>query len=186
MEQNDNELQHFGVPGMKWGHRKNYKVAVANAKQAYKNRNSSIQKRYDMTEANIEKRYKKGQMLSDKDQKREIAADDRARSDWAKSKAIYKDDIRKAKNAYKANVQKTKAEYKNNYNQLKKNDSAADILLFNRATRKKAAQYMTENKMSMSEARKKAHKEAIRNTVISLGVIGGMTLAQMASDRLNN
>mgnify|MGYP003299767047 CR=1 FL=1 len=180
----NNELYHYGVMGMKWGHRKAYKTAVSNAKLAYKNRNSSIQKRYDIEEANIEKNYRRGQALSNKDYDREIAASNRAERDWAKSKATYKDDIRRAKNDYKANVAKTKAEYKNNYKQLKNNDSAADKLLFNTATRKKAAQYMTENKMSMTEARKKAHKEAIRNTAVSLAVIGGMSLAQFATERL--
>lgn len=185
MMDND-ELQHYGIMGMKWGHRKNYKVAVANAKRAYKNRNSSIQKKYDTDLANIEKGYKRGQLLSKKDQKRELAADNKAMRDWAKSKATYKDNLRKAKNDYKANVAKTKQEYKNNYKQLKKNDSAADILIFNPATRKKAAQYMTENKMTMSEARKKAHKEAIRNTAVILGVIGGVSLAEAAAKRLNS
>lgn len=176
MSQNNDELMHYGVLGMKWGHRKNYKLAVANAKRAYKDRNSSIQKRYDIAEASIEKNYKRGQMLSEKDQNREIAADNKARTDWAKSKAIYKDTIRKAKNNYKANVAKTKAEYKNNYKQLKRDDSMADKLFFSTATRKKAAQYMTENKMSMDEARKKAHKEAVRNTGIALAAIGGYSI----------
>lgn len=180
----NNELYHYGILGMKWGHRKNYKVAVANAKKAYNNRNSSIQKRYEMTEADIEKKYKRGQMLSVKDQNREIAADNKARRDWSKSKSIYKDEIRRAKNEYKANVAKTKAEYKNNYKQLKKNDTAADKLLFNTATRKKAAQYMTENKMTMTEARKKARKEAVRNTAVILGVIGGTTISKVAANRL--
>lgn len=178
MEQN--ELYHYGVLGMKWGHRKAYKVALANAKLAYKNRNSSIQKKYDMTEANIEKKYKRGQTLSKKDLNRETIASNKAESDRAKSKAIYKDEIRKAKNDYKSNVAKTKTEYKYNYKQLKQNDTVADRLIFNTATRKKAAQYMTENKMSMAEARKKAHKDAVKNTATALAIIGGVSLAKLA------
>lgn len=185
MSQND-ELMHYGVMGMKWGHRKAYKLAVYNAKQAYKNRNSSIQKKYDIAEANIEKKYKRGQMLSKKDQNRELSADKKARSEWAKSKAIYKDEVRRAKNNYKSNVAKSKIEYKSNYKKLQEEDTIADKLLFNAATRKKAAQYMTENKMSMTEARKKARKQAIINTTAAMAIIGGKTLTELARSKLNN
>jgi len=43
---------------------------------------------------------------------------------------------------------------------------------------------MTENKMSMTEARKKAHKEAIRNTAITLGVIGSYSVYELAKRKL--
>lgn len=137
-----------------------------------------------MAEANIEKGYKRGQMLSKKDQAREIAADNRARSDWKKSKITYKDDIRKAKNNYKANVAKTKSEYKNNYKELKANDNLADKIIYNPATRKRAAKYMTQNNMTMSEARKRARKDANRNTAIALGVIGSYSLYSLARNKL--
>lgn len=166
------------------GVRKQYKNKLSDIKRNYKNRNSSIQKRYDLAEANIEKNYKRGQLLSKKDSAREIAADNKARKDWSKSKAIYNDDKRKAKIQYKSNLEKVKTDYKTNYKKLKRDDSAADKLLFNKATRKKAAQYMTENKMSMTEARKKAHKEAIRNTAITLGVIGSYSVYELAKRKL--
>jgi len=176
------ELYHYGVIGMKWGRRRQYKESLASAKLRYKNRNADIQKRYDMTEANIESRYKKGQMLSKRDQMREEVADSRARAGWAKSKAIYKAEKAKAKYEYKANVAKDKAKYKENYKKLKENDNAADILVYNTATRKAAARYMTENKMSMSEARKKAKKEAWRNTAIAAAVAAGsMGLSYLAN-----
>ena len=117
------------------------------------------------------------------DRKHRISADNRANVNLAKSKAIYKDDKRQAKYEYKSNIEKTKAAYKNNYKKLKSEDSAADVLLFNKATRKRAAKYMTEHNMSMSEARKKAHGDAVRNTATLLGIVGGVTLVHLASEK---
>ena len=182
---NFDELYHYGVLGMKWGHKKRYKATLADAKLAYKKRNSSIQKRYDIGMADIEKNYKRGQMLSDKDQKRELDLDDMARRDWAKSKAIYKDAKRKAKYDYKTNVAKTKDAYKNNYKQLKSESDALDKLVFNSATRARAAKYMTQNNMTMSEAKKRARKDAVKNTATTLAVIGGLSLVQLAKEKLN-
>lgn len=38
--------------------------------------------------------------------------------------------------------------------------------------------------MSMNEARKKAHGDAIRNTAVSLGIIGSLSVAELARRRL--
>lgn len=111
-------------------------------------------------------------MLSKKDQARELHIDTIARKDWAKSAATYRNEKRIAKNNYKANWQKMKNEYKSNNKQLKSNRNAADILVFNPATRRRAAYYMTVDKMKMAEAKKKAYKDAGRNTLIALGIIG--------------
>ena len=177
------ELYHYGVLGMRWGHRHSeYRQSVIAAKQRYKNRNSAIQKRYDMAEANIESKYKRGQMLSKKDQARENHADTIARRDWARSKATYKADRRNAKAAYKANVAKDRQQYKANYKKLKENDNAADKLIFSTATRKQAAKYMTFDKMSMSDARKKARTNAIKNSAI----IAAIGAAQIGSSYIRN
>lgn len=169
------ELYHYGVMGMKWGHRKQYKQALATAKRNYRDRDARIQERYDKEEANIESGYRRGQMLSKKDQAREHAADARAMRDWAKSKATYKAEKARLKNQYKENVAKSKAEYKSNYRDLKETDTMADKLLYNTATRKAAAHYMTKNKMSMEDARKKAKKEAWRNTaILAIAAIGSV------------
>lgn len=139
-----------------------------------------------MAEANIEKGYKRGQNLSKKDQARELQVDTIARRDWSKSKAQYKADKANAKTNYKANVAKSKAQYKHNYKTLKENDTMADKLVYNRATRKAAARYMTKNNMTMAEARKKAKKEAWRNTAIVGALAAGQYATYLARRKMSS
>lgn len=112
--QDTDELYHYGVLGMKWGHRKSLFKDIKNAKLARKSRDRNIQNEYFKKIENIEKGYKRGQSLSKKDLQREDAADDKAMKDWAASKAQYKKDKQKAKTAYKSKMKnlKNSREYK--------------------------------------------------------------------------
>ena len=95
-----------------------------------------------------------------------------------------------ATKAGKANEEYYKAKYKRKnaineqYRKIQSKSSLGDKILFNDATRKRAAKYIVDNNMTMSEARKKANKDAIRNTAISLGIIGGLSVAEIARRRL--
>lgn len=84
-----------------------------------------------------------------------------------------------SKKAYK----KAKTERKNalnkTYKEINKKTSFGEKLLANSVTRKKAAKYVVDNDMSMKEARKKANKQALRNTAALIGAYGGITVAAL-------
>ena len=46
-------------------------------------------------------------------------------------------------------------------------------MLYNSATRKQAAKYVVNNNMPVSEAKKKAQGEALKNTAALLAIYGG-------------
>lgn len=193
MNQKDNELKHYGVLGMKWGKRRarrestlpksavrrrldETKSTYKNLKSARKERDAAIQDRYAKTVQKLEKNYKYGQNLSAKDMQRELAADNRARKEWEQSAARYKSDKVTAKAAYKEAKQARKEAINKTYKELKKNESLGKKLLFNDATRKRTAQLITDYNMPLSQAKKAANKEAVRNTVLFMTVIGAMNI----------
>ena len=80
--------------------------------------------------------------------------------------------MKQVKNERKQNI-------KNTYNDIQKNASRGEKLLYNDETRRKAAKYVVDNNMSISDAKKKANKAAIRNTAIVLGTYGAINAASL-------
>lgn len=79
------------------------------------------------------------------------------------------------KTAKKKNKQKIKETYKN----LNKQASIKDKIMYNNATRKKAAKYIVNNNMTVKEATAKSKKDAWRNTAVIMGVYGGLSVATL-------
>ena len=171
---NNNELMHYGVLGMKWGHRKAspYTTQMRNAKLKYKNDKKRINSAYTKAGEAYDRATKGGRI----DNKKADRALDSAADKWAA-------DRKSAKTAYKQKKASIKTERKNAlnkaYNEINKKTSFGEKLLTNSATRKKAAKYVVDNNMSIEEARKKANKQAIRNTAAFAAVYGGVTVASL-------
>ena len=72
-----------------------------------------------------------------------------------------------------------KEKIKSVHAEINKRATMDDKLLFNDATRKLAAKYVVDKNMSMEEARKRANKDALRNTAIFIGAYSAITVASL-------
>ena len=189
-------LQHYGVKGMKWGHRKHRGIAGTIRDMQRNSANKSLSK------IDSQRRQVNSEL-------RELRGYDRNPSGLAKSKlstAIRRSQIKsleKTQNNLNAKAkankdalkeldsiekyQQAKAERKqkinNTHKELNKNASFGEKLMYNDATRKKAAKYMVDNNMSMKEATKRAQSDAKRNTAIMLGAYGTIAVASLYAAR---
>lgn len=62
---------------------------------------------------------------------------------------------------------------------LNKQASTKDKIIYNNATRKKAAKYIVNNNMTVKEATAKSKKDAWRNTAVIMGAYGGLSVAAL-------
>ena len=164
-------LEHFGVKGMKWGVRKQ---KVLNAKSEYKKARKAYNKSYNKA-YNYSANHPYSQFVTKKGR-----AESENRWEQASSDA---DRYNSAKSAYKSAKRERKNAIKDTYKGINKNTSFYEKVMFNNATRKKAAKYVVDNDMSVSEATAKAKGDAVRNTAILLAACGSI---RIASGIINN
>lgn len=165
MYQRDEELIHYGIPGMRWGKRKALPT-------------SDLRSRYDQARANkramnkqYNRDYEKANLYSSTHFISQFGNGKNAKksnANWAKAfKSARAAD--KAKSEFKKIKKERKEAIKKQYDEVSKNSKLGEKLFYNNATRKAAAKYMVDNNMTMEEAKKKAKKKAIRNTGAILG-----------------
>lgn len=184
------ELYHYGVKGMKWGHRRGVAgtirdIQTRNAKRDLSNAQSKRR------QVNSELRELHGYAKNPSklgSSKVSTAIRNHQINSLNKTKSKLDRTINDNKNALKEldsierHVQQKKLRkenIKNNYKEIKKQTSFGEKMLYNDATRKLAAKYMTDNNMSMKDAKRKANKEAMRNTAALLGAYGAVKVAQL-------
>ena len=161
------ELLHYGIPGMKWGVRNNDRI-------------SNLKRRYDDSKSN----YKMAKRAYGKSFN---AAYGRSISAWSPIKKHREandkrwekafDDSRKlyyAKSKYKNIKKDRKNEIKKVKNKIEKQSSIGDKLMYSSAIRKKAAKYVVDNDMPVSDAIKRAKGDAWRNSVALVAAYGAV------------
>lgn len=202
MNRYDEELYHYGVPGMKWGRRKaSYDGgdtrslrsgtkrinSTRNAMQARKRRylsNEQSDRAFDSTYKSTYNKLTKSGMRKGKAQNKAMdAAIKESRKVESKIQAAYKSDMKKLKAdhklAKKEGKKDRKKDLKEAYKAVKKSSSLGEKIVFNRATRKKAAKYVVDNNMSLEAAKSAANAKAIRNTAIILGGVGAYSIRKL-------
>ena len=175
---NDDELQHHGVKGMKWGVRRSRQQLSTSdtrkrydsAKEDYKAARKAYNKSYNQA-YNYSSLHPIGQFTNKKKQ----AESDR-RWDDAINKA---DKLNTAQDNYRQAKRDRKQKIAETHRDINKNTKLSEKLIYNDATRKKAAKYVVDNNMTVAEATKRANKDAIRNTVAFIGVYGAITAATL-------
>lgn len=173
----ENELYHYGVPGMKWGVRKkqygesdissNYNKAKAAYRTAKKDYNEAFNKYYN----------KSHQAYSFSKKKR--AANDERFAD-AINKGIALD---KAKKSYKTAKETRQQAINTTSKDLRKQANFAEKLAYNSATYKRAAKYVVDNNMTVADATKKAKTDAWRNSV---AFVAGLAAVSIGAEYLKN
>ena len=172
---NNEELMHYGIPGMKWGHRKAQTTSstynkVRSTKAAYKQAKKQYSKDFNKAYG-----YTTRHPISQFVGKKAKAESDR-RWDKAYDSA---DKVNSTKSAYKKAKIERKTQIKNTTNRLNKKASWGEKLMYNEATRKKAAKYIVDNNMSVADATKKAKGEAWRNSAALVGAYAAVTVASL-------
>ena len=195
------ELYHYGVKGMKWGHRKRADLEkqagtfrASNGMKVAPSKNAYVRTmRNVVANRGVEKATR---AFYRADSKRRHADTLTNRIDTAKGEQrIHKES--QALREYNAHIKDLKkgtgtkhldkAVRKNKiddaYEKIESASSRMDRFIYSEGTRKKAAKYVVDNNMSVADATKKAKGVALRNTAAMVGVYGAITVASLYAKR---
>lgn len=181
----DDCLEHHGIKGQKWGVRRfesaNGHLTAAGKKRYEDGKVSSKEKNAFSVKAAGHKALAKVYEINEKTYSKSnktLSSMNKA----AKTQQLKKADAaQKEANAKRDAKEAYREKYNENLAKTRQNATTADKLIFNDATRKRAAKIMTDYKdVSVADAQKQANKEALRNTAILLGGYGAVALGAVA------
>lgn len=176
-----NELYHHGVKGMKWGVRKKRQLEVSDTRKNY----DDARLKYKQAKKGYSKSYNEAYNYSNSHPVSQFTNRKRsAESDRRWDEAIKKaDELNKAKANYKRAKRDRRVKIDEMTKAVNKSSSAHNRLIFNDATRRKAAKYIVDHNMSMDDAIKKANGEAIRNSAALIAAYGAVKIVSSTTSK---
>lgn len=195
-------LMHYGVKGMKWGHRKSRAelekqagtftasngMKVAPSKNAYVRTMRKVAANRGVENlssasyrASVKKRH--ADTLTNREHAVKGEKQIRKESQAIREYNAHIKDLKKGTGTKHLDKAVRKNKIDDVYEKVQTSSKRLDRALFSDATRKKAAKYMVDNNMSMKDANRKAKKVAVRNTALMLGAYGAMTMADLYKNR---
>lgn len=195
-------LMHYGVKGMKWGHRKSRAelekqagtftasngMKVAPSKNAYVRTMRKVAANRGVENlssasyrASVKKRH--ADTLTNREHAVKGEKQIRKESQAIREYNAHIKDLKKGTGTKHLDKAVRKNKIDDAYEKVQTSSKRLDRALFSDATRKKAAKYMVDNNMSMKDANRKAKKVAVRNTALMLGAYGAMTMADLYKNR---
>ena len=184
-------LMHYGVKGMKWGHRKSRAelekqagtftasngMKVAPSKNAYVRimrkvaANRGVEKVSSDSYRNTVKK-RNADTLTNREHTVKGEKQIRKESQALREYNAHIKDLKKGDGTKHLDKAVRKNKIDDAFEKVQTSSTRLNRAIFSDGTRKKAAKYMVDNNMSMKEAKKKANSEAIRNTAILLAAYG--------------
>jgi hypothetical protein len=190
----DNELMHYGVPGMKWGHRKSRAelekqagtfrssngMKVAPSKNAYVRTmrrlaaNRGVEKLSTASYRAMNKNH--ADTLTNRAEA--VKGEQRIRKE-AQALREYNahiKDLKKGTGNKHLNKEVRKNKIDDAYEKVQTASTRMDRLIYSEGTRRKAAKYVVDNNMSVADATKKAKGDAWKTTAAFVAGYGALTL----------
>ena len=196
------ELYHYGIKGMKWGHRKSRAqlekeagtfrdsngMKVAPSKNAYVRtmRRVAANRNFEKYSSESYRNMMKNRNADTVTNRLETAKGEKRMRSEAQALREYNahiKDLRKGtgdKHLKKA-IRDNKID--DAYEKIQSDSSKLDRQVFSNETRKRAARYVVDNNMSVKEATKKAKKEAASRAALLVGAYGALTVAEFYANK---
>lgn len=159
------ELLHYGIKGMKCGVRND--KSISNLKRRYDDSKSNYKMAKRAYNKSFNAAYERSISAWSPIKKHREANDKR----WGKAFEDAKK-VRDAESKYEKIKKDRKNAIKNVKSKIEKESSIGDKIIYNSATRKKAAKYVVDNDMPVSDAVKRAKGDAWRNSVALVAAYG--------------
>ncbi len=193
---NEDYLMHYGVKGMRWGHRKarpepsNEKFRASNGLEVAAPKNAYVKVMRKVASARPVEKYSANAYRNSMQKRHTNTLTNRLETAKGEQRIHKEAQAIREYNAHQKDLRKgsgtkylDKAVRKNKlddaYEKVQSSATRMDRFIYSDKVRKKAAKYMVDKNMSMKDAHKKAKGNALKTTAVLLGAYGALAVSEL-------